>query len=136
MDTLAFLNVLLRHLPNMSLDTALIIATDAAETVTPAMTTEDYEKRSTEDSQIVGATLYAYTQLDSDSVRNYKIRSIKALRENFPGLSLRAAKSIIDKLAEQGSVEEKVYELPIDEGQDYDDEWITYEDDWGPIDLR
>lgn len=115
MDGLEIIRILNEELPNISVEGVLrIVDRLAAAPQSLGNSAEATAKRHAEDTAVIEATVYAYSELDSDALQNHKIKSIKALRENFRVLSLYQAKAIVDELAERRRYDDTGHGYEVD----------------------
>jgi hypothetical protein len=98
MDTLAVLRVIRNHVPELPVAEAFSVA-DALHHLVP--TSEDAERERHKYARLSAeAAVWAYRNLNQRELSRYKIRSIKRLMAQFPGLKLRMAKEIVEMATE------------------------------------
>lgn len=137
MNTDKILKILAQKAPGLSVAEALAAAQTLADAYIVALgerhaarsTPGERLERTREDERLIKASHWALVALSLDAVTHHKIRSIKVIREEFPGLGLREAKAIVDSLEGRWVTDPNPY--PDDEypEYEYEDEDPTYDPD-------
>lgn len=94
MDKLAIVEILAKYNPNLSAYAALEIANEIAELNS---TSNVVAFPGSDPDLIEKAEAWARKNLDEDSILNYKIKSIKCIREAWP-VGLKEAKEIVERI--------------------------------------
>lgn len=116
MDANDIIIILAKHIPGMTVSSAISVANDIVSVAyldKANARNEDDVKRQTDNDTLIKASIWAFAELGCNDVEYHKIKSIQRIRSEFPGTGIRQAKAIIDSLAERWAPEPNPY--PEDE---------------------